>query len=82
MVSSIAGVEVGEPGFPAEFIAEFGGVDGIAQVVPGPVHHVVVGVRGLAAVLEDQLDDVLVVLLAVDAEQLGLADFALGDDGK
>ena len=74
MVSSMPASKLENCGFPAELVAQLGGVDGVAQVVAGPVHHVVVGVRGLAHVLEDQLDDVLVVLLAVGADQVGLAD--------
>ena len=52
-------------------------VDRVPQVVPGAVHDVVVCVRGLAEGREDQLDDLLVVLLAVGADEIGLADLAL-----
>ena len=75
-----AGLEVAVGRSPAELGAQLRGVDRIAQVVPGAVGDVVVRVARLAHQLEDQLDDVLVVLLAVGADQIGLADLALLED--
>ncbi len=65
---------------PAELGAQLRGVDGVAQIVTGAVRDVVVGVGGLAHLREDQLDDGLVVLLAVGADQVRLADLALLQD--
>lgn len=50
-----AGGEVGVAGLPAQFVAQLGRVDRVAQVVPGSVGDVVVGVGGLAELREDQL---------------------------
>jgi hypothetical protein len=72
---------VGQPGLevlvlrlPTRARAQLGGVDRIAQVVAGAVGDVVERVRGLAHQGQDQLDDLEVVLLAVRADQVGLAD--------
>ncbi len=44
------------------------------------IGHEVVGVGGLPELDEDRLDDVFVVLLAVGADEIGLADDALLED--
>ena len=74
------GLEVLERRLPAELLAQLARLDGVAAVVAGAVGDVVEVVLGPAEVLEDQLDDLEVVLLAVGADQVGLADLALVED--
>ena len=74
-------LEVGEPGLPAELVAELARVDGVAQVVPGPVGDLLVGVPRLPEQLEDQTQHLTVVLLAVGTDQVGLAAAATLEDG-
>ena len=65
---------------PAELGAELGGVDGVAQVVPGAIGDEVEVVGSAAEVLQDAAHDVEVVALAVGADQVGLADPSLLED--
>ena len=74
------GFEVGELRLPTKFGPQLGGVDRVAEVVTRPVLDLVVGIGRLPHHFEDQLKDVLVVLLAVGADQVGLTDLALGQD--
>ena len=76
-----AGGEVGVRGLPAELAAEFGRVDRVAAVVAGAVAHPVEVVLRAAEGLQDLAQDGDVVQLAVGADQVGLADAALGQDG-
>ena len=73
--------EVGVLGLPAQLAAELRGVDRVAAGVAGAVAHPV-EVGGVAAEgPEDLTKDVDVRPLAVGADQVGLADPALGQDG-
>src|SRR5699024_12307022 len=54
-----AGGEVGELRGPAQLGAQAGGVDRVAQVVPGPVGDVLVVARGAAHDLQHELDHLL-----------------------
>ena len=66
---------------PTEFALDLAGVDGVAPVVAGPVPDQVEGVLRLAEGAQDGLDDLAVALLAVGADEVGLADpAALRDD--
>src|SRR5215207_1437027 len=75
-------LEVAEARSPTELLAELRGIDRVAQVVSGTVGDEVVGVGRLAELREDELDDLLVVLLAVGADQVRLADATLLEDGE
>ena len=68
------------PGLPAQLAAELGGVDGVAAVVAGAVAHPVEVVRGPAHAREYRAQHVDVGLLAVGADEVGLAHLALGED--
>ena len=76
-----AGGEVGARGLPAELAAELGRVDRVAAVVAGAVAHPVEVVLGAAEAFEDLTEHRDVVQLAVGADEVGLADAALGQDG-
>ena len=76
-----AGGEVGVGGLPAELGPQLGGVDGVAAVVAGAVAHPVEVVLGAAEGLQDLSEHRDVVQLAVGADQVGLADAALRQDG-
>lgn len=73
--------EVGVRRLPAELAAELGRVDRVAAVVAGAVAHPVEVVLGAAEGLQDLSEHRDVVQLAVGADQVGLADAALGQDG-
>ena len=72
--------EVRVPGLPAQLAAELAAVDGVAAVVAGAVAHPVEVVGVLAHGNEDGAQDVDVVLLAVGADEVGLAVAAAGED--
>ena len=72
--------EVGVLGLPAELAAQLGGVDGVTAVVARAVAHPVEVVGILTHGNEDGAQDVDVVLLAVGADEVGLAVAALGED--
>ena len=76
-----AGGEVGMGRLPAQLAAELGAVDGVAAVVAGTVAHPVEVVLRAAEGLEDLAQHGDVVQLAVGADQVGLADRTLGQDG-
>ena len=76
-----AGGEVGVRGLPAELAAELGRVDGVAAVVAGAVANPVEVVLVSAEGPEDLAQHGDVVQLAVGADQVGLADAALRQDG-
>ena len=80
MVFGQPGLEVLVRRLPAELLAQLAGLDRVAAVVARAVGDVVEVVLRTAEVLEDQLDDLEVVLLAVGADQVGLADLALVED--
>src|SRR5690606_26679617 len=65
---------------PAELCTQLRGVDRVAQVVAGAVGDMVVCPRRLPHQLEDQLDHVLVVLLAVGTDEVGVPDAAAVED--
>ena len=69
-----AGLEVGERRHPAELGAQLAGVDGVAQVVAGPVGDVVEGVLAAAHQRRISRTTSRFVLLALGADQVGLAD--------
>ena len=73
--------EVRVPGLPAQLAAELGAVDGVAAVVAGAVAHPVEVVRGPAHAREYRAQHVDVGLLAVGADEVGLAHLAAGEDG-
>ena len=73
--------EVGVGRLPAELAAELRGVDRVAAVVSGAVAHPVEVVLVAAERLEYLAQHRDVVLLAVGADQVGLADPAAGQDG-
>ena len=75
-----AGGEVGARGLPAELGPELGRVDRAAAVVAGAVAHPVEVVLGASEGLQDLAQHRDVVQLAVGADQVGLADAALGED--
>ena len=66
---------------PAELGLQLGGVDGVAAVVAGAVLDPVEIVGVLAHHLQDHAQDRDVVLLAVGADEIGLAHAALREDG-
>ena len=66
---------------PAQLAAELGGVDRVAAVVAGAVAHPVEVVLVAAEGPEDLAQHRDVVLLAVGADQVGLAGAAAGQDG-
>ena len=76
-----AGGEVGVRRLPAELGPELGRVDRVAAVVAGAVAHPVEVVLGAAEAFEDLTEHRDVVQLAVGADEVGLADAALGQDG-
>ena len=76
-----AGGEVGVLRLPAELVPELGRVDRVAAVVAGAVAHPVEVVLEAAEGLEDLAEHRDVVQLAVGADEVGLADAALGQDG-
>ena len=77
-----------EGGLPAQFVLELGGVDSVAQVVPGAVGHI--GDELLAGAfrvaeqavhgLDDHLHDVYVLPLIEAADVVGIAGFAAVED--
>src|SRR5450759_963301 len=73
-------LEVAVPGGPTELGAQLRGVDRVPHVVAGAVADQVECILAQARELEDQLDHLAVVLLAVGADQVRLADLALVDD--
>ena len=73
--------EVRVPGLPAQLAAELGAVDGVAAVVAGAVAHPVEVISRLPHALEDGSQHVDVGLLAVGADEVGLAHLAAGQDG-
>lgn len=73
--------EVGVLGLPAQLAAELRGVDRVAAVVAGAVAHPVEVVLVAAERLEYLAQHRDVVLLAVGADQVGLAGAAAGEDG-
>ena len=75
-----AGGEVGVRRLPAELASELGRVDRVAAVVAGAVAHPVEVVLRAAEGLQDLAEHRDVVQLAVGADQVGLADAALGED--
>ena len=66
---------------PAQLGLELGGVDGVAAVVAGAVLHPVEVVGVPAHGLQDHAQHGEVVLLAVRADEVGLAHAALREDG-
>ena len=66
---------------PAQLGLQLGGVDGVAAVVAGAVAHPVEVVGVLAHGLQDHAQHGDVVLLAVRADEVGLAHAAAGQDG-
>ena len=66
---------------PAELAAELGGADRVAAVVAGAVARPVEVVGVPPEGLEDGAEHVDVRPLAVGADEVGLADLALGEDG-
>ena len=68
-------------GLPAQLATELGRVDRVATVVAGAVAHPVEGVLRPAHGAQDLAKDVDVVLLAVGADEVGLADATAGKDG-
>ena len=72
--------EVGVPRRPAQFGAQFGRVDRVAAVVARTVLDPVERVLRLSHHLQDHAQYGDVVLLAVGADQVRLADAALGED--
>ena len=69
------------PGLPAQLAAELAAVDGVAAVVAGAVAHPVEVVGRLAHAREYRAQHVDVGLLAVGADEVGLAHLAAGQDG-
>src|SRR5262245_20628626 len=65
---------------PPEFVAQFGRVDGVPQIMTGPVRDIVVCVSILTHDRQDQLDNSLVVLFAVRADEIRLSDSAIFQD--
>ena len=80
MVWASPAAKSGYRGPPTELGAQLGRVDGVAQVVTGPIGHVLVVVAGPAQQFEDGLDDLMIVLLPVRADQVGLPDPPLPGD--
>ena len=76
-----SGFEVGVRGLPAELGLQFGGVDGVTAVVARTVLDPVERVFRLSHHLQDHAQHGDVVLLAVGADQVGLADTTPGQDG-
>jgi hypothetical protein len=73
-------LEVRENRLPAELHPELGGVNGVAQVVAGPIRNMIVCFARLTHQLQDRFYDLLVAPLAIGADQICLADLPLGSD--
>ncbi len=65
---------------PAEFGAQLGRVDGIAQIVPCAVGDMVKRVGGLAHQGQDHFDDGFIVLFTVGTDEVRLTDATLFQD--
>jgi hypothetical protein len=72
--------KIGVAGRPAQLRVQARGIDGVAHVVAGTIRDVLVVLGVVAHQLENQLDDILVVHLAVGADEVGLAHHAFFQD--
>ena len=66
---------------PAKLAGELAVVDGVALVMARAVSDVFIGSLILAHELEESLDDVLIVLFAIGADQVEFARYALVENG-
>ena len=73
-------LEVRMGGLPAERLHELGCIDGVPPVVSGTIGDLVEGVSRQSEFREDHLQDFDVAPLALAADQVGFADFALLQD--